>query len=156
MPLQEMLQADRRVELLSCRHRNPTLSAGGAQTPTACQPIPSAQRCALAAKPRCVHNPARNITNKHIWRLFIYVARRTYAASSSYQRRTRSARSVFQRLGLLSPSSSSKCTLPLCVFSSSQEPSGCCLDRSRWIASFRRRSGVVPTERKYSSARRTS
>jgi hypothetical protein len=32
MPLQEMLQADRRAELLSCRHRNPTLSAGGAQT----------------------------------------------------------------------------------------------------------------------------
>ena len=48
----------------------------------------------------------------------------------SYQRRTRSARSVFHRLGRPSPSSSTKWTLPGWVFSSSHVPSGCCLDRS--------------------------
>jgi vacuolar iron transporter family protein len=48
----------------------------------------------------------------------------------SYQLRTRSARSVFHRLGRPSPSSSVKWTLPGCVFSSSHVPSGCCLDLS--------------------------
>ena len=68
--------------------------------------------------------------------------RRTYAASRrngtaaqvahlSYQLRTRRAWSVFHRLGSFSPSSSSKWTLPACVFSRSQVPSSCCLDRSR-------------------------
>jgi len=51
-------------------------------------------------------------------------------ADCSYQRRTRSARNVFHRLGRPSPSSSMKWTLPGCVFSSSHVPSGCCLERS--------------------------
>jgi len=65
-------------------------------------------------------------------------------------------RSVFHRLGRPSPSSSAKWTLPRCVFSSSQVPSGCCLDRSKSIASSIRESGTSPTERKYSRARSTS
>ena len=42
----------------------------------------------------------------------------------SYQRSTRSARRVFHRLGVPSPSSMSKCVSPGWVFSSSQVPSG--------------------------------
>src|SRR5882672_140158 len=77
-------------------------------------------------------------------------------ADRSYQLRTRSARSVFHRLGRLSPSSSAKWTLPGCVFSSSQVPSACRLDRSKSMASSIRESGTSPAERKYSRARSTS
>src|SRR6266550_9567694 len=74
----------------------------------------------------------------------------------SYQRRTRSARSVFHRLGRPSPSSSAKWTAPGWVFSRSHVPSGCCLDRTKSIASSRRGSGGSPAARKYSRARSTS
>lgn len=79
-----------------------------------------------------------------------------HAVDFSHQSRTRNARSVFHRLGWWSPSSSSKWTLPGCVFSSSQTPEGWRLDRSKSIASFTRESGASPTERKYSSPRSTS
>ena len=64
------------------------------------------------------------------------------------QSNTRSARSVFHRLGCPSPSSSAKWIFPGCVFSSSQVPSGRSLDRTRSIASFIRGSGGSPAERK--------
>ena len=62
----------------------------------------------------------------------------------SYQRSTRRARSVFQRLGVPSPSSSAKWTAPGWVFSSNQVPSGCCLLRTSSIASSIRSSGASP------------
>jgi len=79
-------------------------------------------------------------------------------AGCSYHLRTRSAQRVVHWLGRPSPTSSTKRTLPGCVFSSIHVPSICCLDRSRLIASSIRRSGASPTERKYSrhAARRTS
>ena len=52
-------------------------------------------------------------------------------AEASYQRSTRNALKVFQRLGVASGSSNRKWTAPGCEFSSSQSPSGRRLARTR-------------------------
>src|SRR5690606_5106578 len=63
----------------------------------------------------------------------------------SRQRRARWARSMFHRLGLPSPSSMWKWISPVWVFSSSHDPSACCLPRVSSTASPGRGSGVPPT-----------
>ena len=75
---------------------------------------------------------------------------------SSYQSSTRSARSVFHRLGCPSPPSNSNWVSPGWVFSSSQVPSGCRLSRTSCTASAIRSSGASPVRRKWSRARSTS
>ena len=75
-------------------------------------------------------------------------ARQPAPGRASYQFSTRRARSVFHRLGSLSPSSIAKWTAPGWVFSSNHLPSGCFFDRTMSTASARRGSGSSPAVRK--------
>jgi len=66
----------------------------------------------------------------------------------SYQRRTRMARRVFQRLGRASLSSMSKCTAPGWGLSSGHRPAASRLDSTMLIASATRSSGTTSAARR--------
>src|SRR5215831_18537414 len=74
----------------------------------------------------------------------------------SYQRSTRKARKVFQRLGRPSPSSVSTGITPGYRVSSGHRPSPSRFDATSSIASATRSSGLTTALRRYSSPRSTS